>query len=202
MDNKLQELTDKLYREGLSKGKEEGEALLAKAEEKASVIIDNAQKKAREIILNAEKEADAYRIKVEGDVKMASIQSIQSTRKCIENQMLDGMLSSQVKSALSSPDFIKEMVMAVARNFNPEESADFEAVLPGSLKDEIEPFLKGEMSKIIGDGFNVRFSNDIYGGIHIVPKDGSYFINLTDKAFEELIREYLRPTTRKILFGE
>ena len=97
MDNKLQELTDKLYREGLSKGKEEGEALLAKAEEKASGIIDTAQKKAKEIILNAEKEAAAYRTKVEGDVKMASIQSIQATRKSIEDQLLGGLLSEQVK---------------------------------------------------------------------------------------------------------
>ena len=42
MENKLQELTDRLYREGLSKGKEEGEALVAKAEEKAAGIIDAA----------------------------------------------------------------------------------------------------------------------------------------------------------------
>ncbi len=31
MDNKLQELTDKLYNEGLSKGKQEAEALKAAA---------------------------------------------------------------------------------------------------------------------------------------------------------------------------
>ena len=29
MENKLQELTDKLYKEGLTKGKEEGEAIRA-----------------------------------------------------------------------------------------------------------------------------------------------------------------------------
>ena len=202
MDNKLQELTDKLYREGLSRGKEEGEALLAKAEEKASGIIDTAQKKAKEIILNAEKEAAAFRTKVEGDVKMAAIQSIQTTRKSIEDQLLGGLLSGQVKSALSSSDFVKEMIMAVARNFNPEESVDFEAVLPENLKKEMEPFLGGEMAKIIGNGLNVRFSKDIEGGLNIGPKDGSYFISLTDKAFEDLIREYLRPAARKVLFGE
>ena len=31
MQNKLQELTDKLYNEGLSKGKQEGEAILNEA---------------------------------------------------------------------------------------------------------------------------------------------------------------------------
>ena len=66
MENKLQELTDKLYREGLSKGKEEGEALLAKAETKAAEIIETAQAKAKEIIKKAEKDAADYRAKIEG----------------------------------------------------------------------------------------------------------------------------------------
>ena len=35
MQNKLQELTDKLYNEGLSKGKQEGEAILNEAKERS-----------------------------------------------------------------------------------------------------------------------------------------------------------------------
>lgn len=50
MENKLQELTDKLYKEGLSKGKEEGEAILAKANEKAAEIIEEAKKQAESIL--------------------------------------------------------------------------------------------------------------------------------------------------------
>ena len=202
MENKLQELTDRLYREGLSKGKEEGEALVAKAEEKAAGIIDAAQKKAREIILNAEKQAADYQAKVEGDVKMAAIQSLQATRKSIEDQMLGGLLSGEVKTSLSTPELVKEMILSVARNFNSQESVDREAVFPESLKNELEPFIKGELSKIIGKGFSAKFSKNISGGFNIGPKDGSYFISLTDGTFEELISEYLRPATRKILFGE
>ena len=202
MENKLQELTDRLYREGLSKGKEEGEALVAKAEEKASGIIDAAQKKAKEIILNAEKQAADYRNKVEGDVKMAATQSIQATRKCIEDLMLGGMLSGEVKSSLSAPELVKEIILSVAKNFNSQESADIEAVIPESLKAEIEPFIKGELAKMIGEGFDAKFSKNISGGFKIGPKDGSYFISMTDETFDELIREYLRPATRKILFGE
>ena len=37
--DKLQELTQKLYNEGLSKGKEEGEAILAKAQAEAGTAI-------------------------------------------------------------------------------------------------------------------------------------------------------------------
>ena len=65
MENKLQELTDKLYKEGLSKGKEEGEAILAKANEKATQIIEDARKQAAAILKAACAEAEDLKAKVE-----------------------------------------------------------------------------------------------------------------------------------------
>ena len=41
--DKLQELTQQLYKEGLSKGKEEGEAILAQAREEAAALVKKAQ---------------------------------------------------------------------------------------------------------------------------------------------------------------
>ncbi len=202
MDNKLQELTDKLYREGLSKGKEEGEALLAKAESKAEEILDAARKKADEIIKKAEKDAKDYQVKVEGDVKMAATQSIQSVKRDIENLMVSGMIGGKAASALSSADFVKEVITSVAKNFNSQESVDLELTLPESLRGELEPFVNGELSKALSSGVTAKFSGKIAGGFRIAPKDGSYFIDLTSEAFEALIGEYLRPATRKLLFGE
>ena len=46
MQNKLQELTDKLYQEGLSKGKEEGERILADAKAQAEKILAEAKAQA------------------------------------------------------------------------------------------------------------------------------------------------------------
>lgn len=202
MDNKLQELTDRLYKEGLSKGKEEGEAILAKANEKASEIIEAAQKKAEEIIRNAGKEAEDFRTKVEGDVRMAAVQSVQATRKDIENLLMDGMTAKPVSSAVSSADFVKELILAVGRKFNAEEAVDLEVVLPESLKAELEPFIGNELAKALKGGIEAKFSKKIAGGFNIGPKDGSYFISMTDESFKNLICEYLRPATRKLLFGE
>lgn len=202
MENKLQELTDKLYKEGLSKGKEEGEAILAKANEKATQIIDDARKQAEAIIKDAEAQAEDLKSKVEGDVKMAASQSLQATRKDIENLMVDAMTSKQVSSALSSADFIKGIISTVAEKFSTQESADLSLILPEKMRSELEPFVSGELAKLLGNGIDASFSKNINGGFRIGPKDGSYFISLTDETFKDLIREYLRPATRKILFGE
>ena len=48
MQNKLQELTDKLYNEGLSKGKQEAELLRANAKKEAEKIIMEDMRDRRE----------------------------------------------------------------------------------------------------------------------------------------------------------
>ena len=202
MDNKLQELTDRLYKEGLSKGKEEGEAILAEASRKAEEIIAAAKKEADAVLRDARKEAEDFRTKVEGDVKMAATQSIQAVRNDIENLMVGKLTDSAVNASLADVEFIKEAIKAVAMNFNAQEAVDLEAVLPEALKGELEPFIKGELAGARKGGISASFSKKVSGGFNIGPKDGSYFISFTDETFRSLISEYLRPATRKILFGE
>ena len=144
MQNKLQELTDKLYNEGLSKGKEEGEALLAKAKAEAAEIVAAAKKEAAGIISKAENEANDFKTKVAGDVKMAASQSIQATRKDIENLVVMKMTAGATEKALSDEAFVKEIIKAVAVKFNAEEAQDLDVILPESLKAGLEPFVKNE----------------------------------------------------------
>lgn len=202
MQNKLQELTDKLYNEGLSKGREEGEALLAKAKSQAADIVAEAEKKAAEIMTKAEKEAETYKVKVAGELKMAASQSVQATRKDIEDLVVFKMTGAATEKALSDEAFVKEVIKAVAEKFNAETAMDLNLVLPETLKSSLEPFVKNELSTILKGQVNASFSKKIAGGFTIGPKDGSYFISLTDETFKELISEYLRPATRKLLFGE
>ena len=198
--DKLQELTRQLYNEGLSKGKEEGEAIVAKAKADAEAIVKQAQEEAAAIVEKAQKEAADFKTKVEGDVKMASVQAVQATRAGIEN-LIVAKATEPVKDALSSEAFLKEIITAVAQRFSAQESQDLALVLPEKLQKNLEPFVKGELSKVIGKGVEASFSKKMSGGFKIGPKDGGYFISLTDEAFQSLIGDYLRPATKKILFG-
>ena len=90
----------------------------------------------------------------------------------------------------------------MAKNFSAQEPAHLALVLPENLKAGLEPYVKNELAKAVGKGVEATFSKKIGAGFKIGPKDGSYFISLTDESFKALIGEYLRPATRKILFGE
>ena len=200
--DKLQELTDRLYNEGLSKGKEDGAALLAQAQAKSDEIIKAAKKEAAGIITKANKEAEDMKIKVEGDLKMATSQAIQATKKDIENIIVTGLCDENISKTLSSADFVKDILKAVAEKFNAEQALDLNVILPDSLKNSLEPFVKNELSKTLKGSIKAEFSKKISGGFNIGPKDGSYFVSFTDETFKELISSYLRPTTKKLLFGE
>ena len=200
MQNKLQELTDKLYNEGLSKGKQEGEEILAKAKVQADEIIAKAKAEAEAIVAAAHKDAADLKTKVEGDLKMAASQSIAATKKDIETLVVAKMTEGEVKKALSSADFVKEAILAVAKGFS-AEATDLEIVLPESLKKDLDGSLAGEIATVLNVGVEASFSKKVAGGFTIGPKDGGYFISFTDETFNALISEYLRPATKKILFG-
>ena len=99
MENKLQELTDKLYNEGLSKGRQEAEALKAAAAKESEQIISDARKEAERILETARKEAEELRTRVEGDIRMASSQTISALRQQIENIIITKAVSPDVKAA-------------------------------------------------------------------------------------------------------
>ena len=201
MQNKLQELTDRLYNEGLSKGKQEGEELLAKAKVQAEEIVAKAQAEAAQIVAAAQKQADEIRTKTASDIRMASNQSLAATKKDIETLVVTKMTGTEVANALTSAEFVKEVILAVAKGFNAEEPVDLEVILPEALKKDLEPFVTSELAKVLKSDVQASFTKKIAGGFTIGPKDGGYFISFTEETFNALISEYLRPATKKILFG-
>ena len=201
MSNKLQELTDRLYNEGLSKGKEEGEILLFKARKEADEIIANARKQAEDIVTEAENRAAQLKEKAESDIKMASEQALMATKKDIENLLVNALCAEETEKVLSEEKFLKEIILAVAQKFSTQQSEDISLVLPASLKSMLEPWVSTELKKALKKEISVDFSKKIKGGFSIGPQNGSWYISISDESFKALISEYLRPVTKKLLFG-
>ena len=200
--DKLQALTEKLYSEGLEKGRQEGQALLEKAKAEADSILKAAKEEAAAIVEAARKEAEDHRVKTEGDVKMAATQALQTARTSIENLIISKAVDAPATKALEETAFLKEIILEVAKHFSATETADLSIILPEKIRAEVEPYIGKELAKTVGKGTQeVGFSKKINAGFKIGPADGSYIISLTDEAFKALIGEYLRPATKKVLFG-
>ena len=204
MQNKLQELTDRLYNEGLSKGRQEAEELLAKARAEAQDIVEKARSEAAAIVADAEKKAVETRTTVEGDLKMASTQTIAALQQQVENMVIAEAVAKPIGTALSDEGFVKDLIHMVVRSFNAAnpDGVSLDVILPTAAQKELEQAARNEILKNLSQGLEVKHVKGLANGFKIGPKDGGYQLSFTADDFTGLVGEYLRPATKKILFGK
>ena len=204
MQNKLQELTDRLYEEGLSKGRQEADQLLAKARKEAQEIVAKAHEEAEAIHAAAEKEAAETRTMVEGDLKMASTQTIAALRQQVENMVITRAVAKPVGAALSDGKFVQSLLETVVKSFNAAnpDGVGLDVILPAQAQNELELAFTNEAVKQLSAGIDVKNVKGLANGFKIGPKDGGYQLSFTADDFTNLVGEYLRPATKKILFGK
>lgn len=202
MQNKLQELTDKLYNEGLAKGRHDADNLLSQAREQAGKIVAEANEQAERILADARKAADDLRTRTEGDIKMASTQTLAALRQQIEQMVSAKAVSAKVDDALADKEFVSKLIATVAGAFKADgAAASLDVILPEQMKSQLDDFLAKNIDKALAGSLSFSFSDDFAEGFRIAPKDGGYYLNFTDESFKALLGEYMRPATTKILFG-
>ncbi len=202
-ENKLDILTKKIYEQGVEKANHDAVEIVENAKKEAERIINDAKAEAEHIVNQANKEAEELKTKVNADVKMAATQSIAVTKQEIEKMVVMNAAEQGVKVSMSSADFVKELIKVIVKAFNPENASPvaLDLILPETMKAEVEPFVKNEISKMFKSNVTVSFNKKLGGGFKVAPKDGGYVLQFTDDEFIQLISNYLRPATKKILFG-
>lgn len=204
MQSKLQELTDKLYKEGLSKGAAEAEQVLAKAKTEAQQIIEQAKREANQIIANAKHSSAEMAKNTEAELQMAARQTMNSVKQQTEDAIVAKAISPSVNAAFASPEFIQSIVKEAVAKFNPSKDEDnvITVLLPKEKQDQLQEFFFNKTGEALGVYMDVQFSKSIKSGFKIAPKDGGYQISFTEQDFENLFKSFLRPRLVKLLFGD
>ena len=203
MQNKLQELTDKLYQEGLSKGKQEGQELLEKAKKEADALLSSARAQANSLIEETKKQISEQSANAHNELKMAAQQSIAKLKAEIESLVLTKILQSPIHQAVSNVDFLKSAILTALGSFNPkgEATTSLQLLLPTSMQNELESFLQKELNTQLSSNLTVTFDPKQKSGFSIAIQEEGYQLRFSADDFEALFTEYLRPKTKVLLFG-
>lgn len=200
MENKkLQELTEKLYAEGLSKGREEAEKMVADAEAKAAQLVAQAQQEAAEIVKAAEVKAAELKKNNETEMVLATRQVVSALKENITNLVVAKSVEPSVHAALLDVEFVKEMLLGIARGWNGERVA-LEAILPAEMKARFESEAEAAVKALLAEGVEVGYSERVKSGFKVAPKDGGYYISFTEEDFSALLAEYLKEKVTKMLY--
>lgn len=202
MENKLKELTDKLYGEGLEKGRAEADRLVSEAEAKASKIVAEAEAKAGDIVKRAETKAADVEKNTMTEIELAGKQAVAKIKGEIADLITARSAGSAVKEATLDAAFVKEMLLAVAKNWNGASSeVRLEALLPESRRKELDARLAASAKELLAAGLEVGYSSEVRTGFKVGARDGGYYISFTDESFEALMHEYLREKVSQMLFA-
>lgn len=204
MDSKLQELTEKIYREGVEKGELQAQETIAAAEKESAAIIDGARREAEKIIAGASKKADDLRQNMEADLRLAAAQSMNALKQQILDLITARVVEKPLTAALSDTATITEFLKIILQNWSPAAGglSGIEVLLPDVGREQLAAALASGLSQELSAGLMLRFAKNIKGGFQVQPAGSTYKISLTDEDFKEYFKEYLRPKMRAFLFGE
>lgn len=203
MEQKIQELTAKIYQEGVEKGESQAKNIIAAAQEKANGIVADAKVQADKIVADAQKQSAELKRNTEAEIRLSGTQALSAIKQQILDLVTAKAVDEGMSATLSDPATVKEFVALVVQNWKMGNDAPrLEVLLPAQKQGELKKAFEKGGSDLLKKGLSLTFTKSIKAGFRIGPQDGSFRISLTDEDFSEFFKEYLRPRTRTWLFGE
>ena len=201
MQAKLQELTDKVYQEGISKAREDSEKIVADAKKQAESIVVEAKKEAEKLKADAAKQAEEQKRNVESEIRLASRQMLASLKQQVAELITTKMVDAPLGSAFDDVDFMKKLLEAVVKNWSSETGANLVLLLSEEWQNKLGDYVKSKALHSLRDGLEVKTAKDVQG-FSVAPADGSFRISFSEEGFAGFLREYLRPKAAGFLFEE
>ena len=194
--DKIQELTSKLYSEGVEKGKEEAGKILAEANAQKKEILEEAEAKARKMLEAAKKEAAELKSNTESELKLYSKQSSEALKTEITNLITNKISSSNVKSATRDSAFMQKLIVELVRNWAKNEKL----TIGVENADDLENYITSNAKDLLDKEIKIESVNGIKTGFTVAPEDGSYKVKFGEEEFIEYFKEFLRPQIQELLF--
>ena len=196
MNNKLQELTEKIYLEGVEKGKVEAAQLITDAEHEAKAIIAKAQAEADRIKAEAAKNASELDKNTKSELKLFAEQSVNAIKTEITNLLSDKIASDAVKAATSDKVFMQKTITALVEQWAKEGNVTIEAKDAKALTD----YFMANAKELLNKGVSINEVKGLKTDFAIAPAQGGYKITFGNDEFIAYFKEFLRPKLVELLF--
>jgi V/A-type H+/Na+-transporting ATPase subunit E len=209
----VQELIDQLQEQGVERGKEEAERILADARQKADAILRDASSEAERVLTRAKEDAQHTKTAGEDALRLACRDAVLKLQEAV-GEDFESKVRRLVSHTLGDQDFLKQLILTIATKAMPDESAGAIAVMlpetavtveeleanPEELKEgTLSHFVMGLAGDIVRDGLSFDVSEGEAQGVRIRLVDDDVEIELADDTITSLLMKHLTPRFRAIM---
>ncbi|WP_044268964.1 ATP synthase subunit E [Bacteroides timonensis] len=196
MENKIQELTDKIYREGVEKGNTEAQKLIANAQDEAKKIVEDARKEAEAIVAASRKSADELAENTKSELKLFAGQAVNALKSEIATLVTDKIVNADVKTFAADKDYLNAFIVALASKWSVNEPI----VISTADADGLKKYFAAQAKALLDKGVQIEQVNGNKTLFTVSPADGSYKVNFGEEEFMNYFKEFLRPQLVEMLF--
>ena len=193
---KLEELTNKIYAEGVEKGNAEAKEIVAKAEEQAAAIVAAAKKQAEDYIAAAQQKAAELDKNTRSELKMFAEQSVNALRTEVANLLNSRLAEDSVKAATADKAFMQQVILKMVEGMVKDGNVTVETKDAKALKAYFESNAKALLAK----GVKIEEVKGLKTDFQIVPEKGGYKLAFGEQEFVAYFKEFLRPQLIEMLF--
>jgi V/A-type H+-transporting ATPase subunit E len=200
MNQKLQELTDRIYAEGVEQANQEAERIREEAQKAATAMLEKAKREAEATRKEAERAAEALRRKTEAEMQASTRQALNSLKQQLTELVSTRLVDEPLQKALSGEDFRKQLLLKTLEGWNPANDGALRLQLPA--EESLRQALEAELGKLLGNGLELQLREDLPpGAFRVQPAEGQYFVEFSEEAFQTFFRLHARPLIVNLLFG-
>lgn len=193
---KIQELTEKLYREGVEKGQAEASSIIEEAKQQASQILAEAREQAQGIEAQAQKKAAELNANTKSELKLYTGQAMSALKSEIANVLTNGVVEKAVADLTDSKDFLGQFAVALASKWAEDEPI----VISSSEAESLKSYFAAHAKALLDKGVTIEKVSGKPTLLSISPADGSYKVNFGKEEFETYFKNFLRPQLVEMLF--
>lgn len=193
---KIQELTEKIFHEGVEKGQEEAARIIEQAKAEAAKIVEEAKEQAAAIEANAQKRASEVDANTKSELKLYTSQSLNALKSEIANVLTDKVVKEAVEGLAADSNFLGQFAVTLASKWADNEKI----VISSSEADSLKSYFAARAKNLLDNGVTIDKVNGKQTFFTIAPADGSYKINFGKEEFETYFKNFLRPQLIDILF--
>ena len=196
MENKIQELTEKLLKEGVEKGNAEAEKIIVAANEKAAQIVADAKAQAAEIEATAKKNTQGMEENMKSEIKMYAAQALNALKSEVVNVVGNQVVKEATAEVVGDKDFMNEFMLRLAEKWGAQEDIVISTADAKSLKALFAKKAKALLDK----GVKIEEVNGQKTLFTVQPADGSSKVNSGEAEFETYFKNFLRPQLVDMIF--
>jgi len=196
MENKVQEITEKIYREGVEKGEAEARKIIEAAEAEKSSLLKKAQQEADKIVADAKKAADELNAHTHSELQLYAGRAAEALKSEIANLVTGSVVDAAVKETVNG-EWLQNLMLSLATDWVTKENVVIQAADAAALTQ----FFANRAKNLLDKGVKIEQVNGKPTEFVVMPDDRSYKVQFGEEEFAAYFKDFLRPQLVEMLFN-